>query len=97
MNIVIPAYCLLCFFVSAVSKNYLKRAWTYFIVSATLPPVVFLGGIALVSGYLDGWAKIAFVPMWFTALGCSVVYYLLKRLIDRKRASRSGADDSFPR
>lgn len=92
---IVLGYLLLCFVVSAVVRKYLKTTWVYFIVSATLPPMVLTAADALWRGYLDTWASIGFIVAWLTALGCAVVYYVVMKLAGKKNA-KSGAEQSVP-
>jgi hypothetical protein len=82
--IFIILYFLFCIAVSAVVMKFLRTWWAYFIVAATLPPMVLLGVDAVWRGYLDAWADIAFIVAWLIALGCALGYYVLRRVILRK-------------
>jgi hypothetical protein len=79
-TVFIIGYCLFCLAISAVVMIFLKTTWVYFLVSATLPAVLFVGGVAVWDGHLDAWSDIAFMVSWLIALGCSFVYYVTRRL-----------------
>jgi phosphotransferase system glucose/maltose/N-acetylglucosamine-specific IIC component len=82
-------YCLFCLVVSGVAMRYLRTMWVYFIVSATLPPMVLLAADALWRGYIDTWAGIGFIVAWLTALGCAFVYYFVMRLAHKRDRAKS--------
>jgi hypothetical protein len=82
--IILLGYLLFCFVASAVVRKYLKTTWVYFIVSATLPPMVLAAADALWLGYLDTWASIGFIVAWLTAFGCALAYYIVMWLAHRK-------------
>lgn len=85
--IIVLGYCLLCFVVSAVVRRYVKTTWVYFIVAATLPPMILLAADALWRGYLDTWASIGFIVAWLTAFGCALAYYIVMWLAGRRSAN----------
>jgi hypothetical protein len=87
--IFILGYCLFSFAVSAVAMKFLKTAWVYFLVSATLPPMLFIGGVSLWHGYLDAWSDIAFIVSWLIAFGCALVYYVIIRLAGKKNGGKA--------
>jgi hypothetical protein len=78
-SVVILGYCLFCFALSAVVMKFLRTTWVYFLVSATAPVMVLIGGDALWHGYLDVWSDIAFIVSWLIAFGCGLVYYVVIR------------------
>ena len=84
--IIVLLYCMFCFIVSAVVMKFLKTTWVYFVVSATLPPMVLTAADALWRGYLDTWASIGFIVAWLTALGCALAYYIVMKLVGKKNA-----------
>lgn len=87
--IFIAGFCLLCFAVSVTVMRLLKTTWVYLLVSATLPAMVLVGVDAMWRGYLDAWIDIAFVLSWLIAFGCAVVYYLVRRVMDRNNPDPS--------
>ena len=90
---IVLGYILLCFAVAAVVRKYLKTTWVFFIVAATLPPMLLTAFDALWRGYLDTWAGIGFIVAWLTAFGCALVYYLAIKLAAKKTpAIRSEPD-----
>jgi len=93
---IILGYCVFSFVVSAVALKFLKTTWVYFLVSATLPPLVVMAADALWRGYIDTWANIAFIVAWLIAFGCALVYYVIMRLAARKDGRKSHADESTP-
>lgn len=86
-SIFILGYCLFCFAVSAVVMKFLRTTWVYFLVSATLPPMLFIGAVSLWHGYLDAWSDIAFMVSWLIAFGCALVYYVVRRLVDKRNGA----------
>ena len=82
--IFIAGYCLFCFMVSVMAMKFLRTAWVYFLVSAMLPAMVLVGVDMLWRGYLDAWADIAFVVSSLIAFACAVVYYAVRRVVDKR-------------
>src|SRR5258706_9001903 len=81
---IILAYVLFCFIVSALARKTLKATWAYFLVSTLLPPVALIGVSVLLSSRLD-WISIAFVVSALIALTCSIVYYFVLWLVNRNK------------
>jgi len=79
---VIVGYSIVCFGLSALVMRYLKTWWVYFIVAPLLPPLLLVAADMLFRGVLDTWAGIAFVVAWLIALGCSLAYFVAKRIGD---------------
>ena len=92
---IVLGYLLLCFVVSAVVRRYLKTTWVYFIVSATLPPMVLTAADALWRGELE-WVGIGFIVAWLTAFGCALAYYVVMWLAHRKNARNEPQKSSAP-
>jgi hypothetical protein len=81
----IIGYSIFCFALSAVVMKFLRTWWVYFIVAPLVPPMLLIAIDVLWRGFLDTWASIAFVVSWLIALGCSVAYYIAKRIADSRR------------
>ena len=77
-------YCAVCFVVSAVTARLVKVTWLYFLISATIPAVLFIGGASVWRGYLTAWSDVAFVLSWLLALCCSIAYHVARRLSNRE-------------
>jgi phage shock protein PspC (stress-responsive transcriptional regulator) len=93
---IVLGYLLFCFVVCALVRRYLKTTWVYFIVSATLPPMVLTAADALWQGHLDTWASIGFIVAWLTAFGCAVAYYIVMWLAHRKNAKDASKESATP-
>jgi len=93
---IVLGYLLFCLVVAAVVRKYLKTTWVYFIVSATLPPMVLTAVDALWRGYLDTWASIGFIVAWLTAFGCAFAYYIVMWLARRKNAKNEPKESAAP-
>jgi amino acid transporter len=93
-SIIILGYCVFSFVVSAVVMKFLKTTWVYFLISATLPPMVLMAVDAVWRGYLDTWASIAFVVSWLIAFGCALVYYVIIRLAGKRNGGKTHPEES---
>jgi hypothetical protein len=91
----IAGFCLFCFAVSATAMKFLKTTWVYFLTSATVPAMVLVAVDALWRGSLDTWADIAFVVSWLIAFGCALVYYLIKRALDKRSGRSPGTNEAM--
>jgi hypothetical protein len=93
---IVLLYCLFCFIVSALVMRFLKTTWVYFIVSATLPPMVLTAADALWQGSIDTWAGIGFIVAWLTALGCALAYFIVMKLAGKKNAKSGPKESAAP-
>lgn len=93
-SLIILVYCVFCFVVSAVAMRFLRAAWLYFLISATLPPIVVIAADALWHGSLDTWASVAFVVAWLIAFGCALAYFLIARLARKRNAEKTGPNEA---
>jgi hypothetical protein len=85
MNFVIVlTYCAFCVVVCAAATTFLRTWWAYFIVSSIVPPMILVGLDVVWRGYLDAWADIAFLTSWLIAFGCSISYYIARRIATRR-------------
>lgn len=78
-------YCAVCFVVSGVTFRLVKIAWLYFLISATVPAALYIGGASLWRGHLNAWSDVAFVLSWFLALGCAIAYYVARRFASKEQ------------
>ena len=91
----IAGFCLFCFAVSAAAMKFLKTRWVYFLTSATVPAIVLVAVDALWRGFLDTWADIAFVVSWLIAFGCALLYYVIKRGLDKRSGSSPSTNEAM--
>jgi hypothetical protein len=86
----IAAFCALAFGVSAIVFRWVKTFIAFAFVSPTVSALLLQGIVFLYLGYVDAWAGIAFVTSWLIAFGCAVVYFLVKRTLDKRKKKPGG-------
>lgn len=80
---------------SAAAMKFLKTRWVYFLTSATVPAIVLVAVDALWRGFLDTWADIAFVVSWLITFGCALLYYVIKRGLDKRSGSSPSTNEAM--